>query len=354
MTFQGLARQAVAIQSDSMSEQMTAIEIGSPGGPEVLRPVALPRPVPGEGEVVIRVAAAGINAPDLQQRRGSYPPPPGASPLPGLEVSGIVAAAGPDATRHAVGDRVVALCNGGGYAEYVAVPEGQALPLPARLDFTTGAALPETWFTIEQTLMMRAGVSEGMHVLVHGAAGGIGGAAVALAAARGANVIAIVSSPDKADYVATLGATAVIDRKKEDVVARVRELTGSRGVDRIVALVGGETLAHDVELAATEGVILLLATLGGSATTINAGLVVGKRLSILGSTLRPQPRAVKAAVAASLARNVWPDLVAGRIALPLVRTVPLAEAAAAHAAMEAPGHFGKIVLVTPLGAAGAA
>ncbi len=194
MTFQGLAGQAPALQSDAMSDMMTAIEISAPGGPEVLRPVELPRPAPGDGEVLIRVAAAGINAPDLQQRRGSYPPPAGASPLPGLEVSGVVAAVGPDASRYAVGDRVIALCNGGGYAEYVAVPEGQALPLPERLDFATGAALPETWFTIEQTLMLRAGVTEGMHVVVHGAAGGVGGAAVALSAARGANVIAIVSS----------------------------------------------------------------------------------------------------------------------------------------------------------------
>ena len=334
----------------TMPETMNAIAFDAPGGPEVLALRPLPVPFPGPGEVLIRVAAAGVNSPDLQQRRGRYDPPPGASPLLGLEAAGEIVALGEGSTRFNLGTPVTALCNGGGYAEYVVVPEGQALPLPAGWSVLDAAALPETYFTIQQTLVMRAGLGAGMTVLIHGAAGGIGGAAIGICRACGAVPIAVVSSAAKADYARRLGATAIIDRSQQDIVAAVKDLTGGRGVDRIVDIVGAEAMAQNLEAAAVEGIIVQLATLGGARAEINAGLIVSKRLSILGSTLRPQPREVKAAIAASLATSVWPALRDGRIAPPLIRRFALADAADAHRAMEERGHFGKIVLLTPFGA----
>lgn len=334
----------------SVPREMAAINFRAPGGPEVLRRLTLDTPLPGPGEVLIRVAGAGINSPDLQQRRGRYDPPPGASPILGLEVGGEIAALGEGASRFALGDKVVALCNGGGYAEYVAVPEGQALPLPAGLDLLVGAALPETYFTIQQTLVMRAGLTAGMSVLVHGAAGGIGGAAIVISRIYGARPIAVVSSADKAGYAESLGALAIIDRSREDYVAKTLELTEGRGADRIVDIVGGQNMAHNMEAAATEGVIVQLATLGGPRAEVNAGLLVSKRLSIFGSTLRPQPREVKAAIAASLADRVWPALAAGQVPTPRVQYYAFDDVFHAHKAMEQHDHFGKIVLVTAFGA----
>ena len=331
------------------TQTMLAVTISTPGGPDVLQQITIPIPASRPGEVLIRVAAAGVNAPDLAQRRGHYDPPPGASPLPGLEVSGVVAALGPGASRHALGDRVVALCNGGGYAEFVAVPEGQVLPLPQNLGFTTGAALPETYFTIQQTLIMKAGVSAGMSVLIHGAAGGLGGAGIVIASLYGASVFAVVSSEEKAVYARALGAAAVIDRRDEDVVTRIKALTDGRGVDRVVDIVGAATLAGSIAATAVEGHILVLATLAGAHAEINAGLIVGRRLTLHGSTLRPQTPATKAAIATSLTDKVWPALAAGKLPLPRLETFPLADAALAHRSMEAPQHFGKTVLVTDFG-----
>jgi NADPH2:quinone reductase len=333
----------------TIPNDMIAIEIATHGGPEVLTPRAMPVPEPGMGEVLIRVAAAGVNAPDLAQRRGAYPPPPGASPLPGLEVSGEIAALGPGAERFALGDAVVALTNGGGYAEYVAVPEGQVLPLPRGWSPVAGAAVPETYFTVQQTLVMKAGLIPGLSVLVHGAAGGLGGAAIAIATAYGASAIGVVSSLEKAAYVRSLGATETIDRRHEDVVARVKTITGGRGVDRVVDIVGGATLGISLAAAAVEAHILVLATLGGAHAEVNAGLIVGRRLTLHGSTLRPQPPAVKGAIAESLRANIWPKLESGAIVEPRIETFPLADAAAAHASMERPSHFGKTVLVTDFG-----
>jgi putative PIG3 family NAD(P)H quinone oxidoreductase len=335
----------------SVPSEMIAVEIAAHGGPEVLTPRAMPVPAPGMGEVLIRVAAAGVNAPDLAQRRGTYPPPPGASPLPGLEVAGEIAALGPGAERFALGDMVVALTNGGGYAEYVAVPEGQVLPLPRGWSPVAGAALPETYFTIQQTLVMKAGLTAGQSVLVHGAAGGLGGAAIAIATAYGASAIGVVSSAEKAAYVRSLGATETIDRRHEDIVGRVKAITGGRGVDRVVDIVGGATLGVSLAAAAVEAQILVLATLSGAQAPINAGLIVGRRLTLHGSTLRPQPSAVKAAIAESLRANIWPKLESGSIVEPKIETFPLANAAAAHASMERPAHFGKTVLVTDFGRA---
>lgn len=321
---------------------MTAISIDRPGGPEVLTPMELPLPVPGPEEVLIRVAAAGINAPDLGQRRGSYNPPPGASPLPGLEVSGEIVG---------TGERVVALCNGGGYAEFVCVPRGQVLPLPHGWSFAAGATLPETFFTVEQTLVMRAGLAAGMQVLIHGAAGGIGGTAIQVCRLVGANPIAVVSSPAKADYVRTLGATDIIDHSTEDFVARARELTGGRGVDRVLDMVGGDYLPRNIEASARGGHIIQIASLDGRKSEISAGALVMKWLTLSGSTLRPQDSAAKAAIAQSLRETVWPALADGRIRPPRIRATLLANAARAHEAMEQRENFGKIVLVTAFGAA---
>lgn len=329
--------------------EMTAIAITEFGGPEVLKPVRLPVPQPGRGEVLIRVAAAGLNAPDLGQRRGTYNPPPDASPLPGLEVGGEIAAIGQGVRGWSLGDQVVALTHGGGYAEYVAVPAGQVLPLPAGWSMLAGAALPETFFTIEQTLVMRAGLAPGMQVLIHGAAGGIGGAAIQIARLHGANPIAIVSGPEKAAYARALGAAETIDRSREDFVARTLSITDGKGADRIVDIVGGDTLDRNIRASSRFGHIVIVSTLGGPKAEINASLILMKQLTLSGSTLRPQSREVKAAIARSLAKSAWPALANGRIVRPRIRALPLAEAARAHVELEKPGNYGKLILVTPWG-----
>jgi NADPH2:quinone reductase len=330
--------------------EMTAIVAARPGGPEVLSGERIETPVPRAGEVLIRVAAAGINAPDLAQRRGAYPPPPGASPLLGLEVAGEIAALGADVAGWAVGDRAVALCNGGGYAEYVAVPAGQVLPAPRGWSLAAAAALPETFFTVMQTLVMRSGLGEGMSVLVHGAAGGIGGAALQLSRHYGARPIGIVSSPERAAYATSLGAVATIDRKTEDFAERTLALTEGKGADRVVELVGGGTLGQSIRASARFGHIVQVATLGGSEATIDVRRLMASQLTLSGSTLRPQTPAVKAAIAARLRAEVWPALEDGRIRRPRTRALPLAEAARGHALMEDPVSYGKIVLLTVWGA----
>lgn len=329
--------------------EMTAIAITAFGGPEVLQPVTMPVPQPGPGEVLIRVAAAGLNAPDLGQRRGTYNPPPDASPLPGLEVGGEIAALGAGAAGFHVGESVVALTHGGGYAEYVAVPAGQVLPLPRNWSMFTAAALPETIFTIEQTLAMRAGLAPGMHVLIHGAAGGIGGAAINRVRIAGAHPIAIVSNAEKADYVRALGAADVIDRSSEDFVARTLSITDGKGADRIVDLVGGETLDKNIRASARFGHIVMVATQGGAKAEINVALAMMKQLTLSGSTLRPQTREAKAAIAASLRKNLWPALEDGRFIAPRIRALPFVEAARGHAELEKSSNYGKLILVTRWG-----
>ncbi|MDB5561770.1 MAG: NAD(P)H-quinone oxidoreductase [Hyphomicrobiales bacterium] len=331
--------------------EMTVITISTPGGPEVLLPQHAPVPEPAEGEVLIRVAAAGVNYPDLLQRQGKYDPPRGHSLLPGLEVSGIVAKLGPGVIDVAVGDRVVALCNGGGYAEFVAVPAGQVLPLPEGVDLISGAALPETFFTIEQTLVMRAGLEPGMTVLIHGAAGGIGGAAVLISRALGAEPIAVVSTEQKAAYVRSLGVELVIDHSKDDFVAGTLALTEGKGADRVVNIAGGDMLARNIAASARFGAIVQLAGLGGDKAEISIGQFMGRALTLIGSTLRPQSSTTKAAIAQSLRQKIWPAFAQGRIGLPRIRTFPLEAAADAHRAMEQREHFGKIVLVTAFGQA---
>ena len=326
--------------------EMSAIVATGSGGPDVLRLGTLPVPEPLLGEVLIRVAAAGVNAPDLAQRRGDYPPPPGHSTTLGLEVSGEIAIAAGD---WAVGDKVVALTNGGAYAEYVAVPAGQVLPVPANWALTDAAALPETWFTITQTLVMRTGLSSGMTLLITGAAGGLGGAAIQVANILGAESIALVSSAEKATYVQSLGARAVIRHDTEDVLARVLELTGGRGADRILDMVGGDATSRHIDAAARFGHIVLVATLAARDANLPLYKMTGKQLTLSGSTLRHQSTETKAAIAARLRADLWPALGDPALPHPKIRVFPLADAAAAHRAMEERGNFGKIILTTDFG-----
>jgi NADPH2:quinone reductase len=320
---------------------MSAIVADAPGGPEVLRLATVPRPVPKPGEVLIRVTGAGVNAPDLSQRRGDYPPPEGHSPILGLEVAGtIVVPAG----EWREGDEVVGLTNGGGYAEYVAVPAGQLLPKPPNWLLADAAALPETWFTITQTLVMRAGLAPAMSVLIYGAAGGLGGAAIVIAGTLGAVPIAVVSSAEKADYALGLGARAVIRRDREDIVARTRELTGGKGADRILDIAGGNVTRDNIDAAARFGHIVLASTLSAREATLPLNKVVQRQLTLSGSTLRHQSPETKVAIAAKIRRDLWPALADPALPRPRIATFPLARAADAHRAMERPDHLGKIVL----------
>ena len=327
---------------------MYAVPISEPGGPEVLKVQEMDVPVPGPGEVLIRVAAAGVNGPDLAQRRGHYAPPPGASPLPGLEVSGEIVAQGPGAGTLPVGALVMALTNGGGYAEYVAVPQGQVLPIPKNWTVLEAAALPETWFTVTQTLVMRAGLSAGMNVLVHGAAGGIGGAAIQIARILGARPIAVVSSPEKADYATSLGATAII-QSSDDIAAEVKNLTNGHGVDRIVDIVGGTMAAINVAAAAHGAHILQVSTLEGGNAAIPLRQMMAKSITLSGSTLRPQSAETKAAIADRISADLLPALSDPNWMKPRITSFPLEEAARAHELMEGRGHIGKNVLVTAFG-----
>ncbi|MFD2647309.1 NAD(P)H-quinone oxidoreductase [Devosia albogilva] len=333
----------------SIPDTMIAIAISTPGAPEVLQPVTTAVPECADDQVLIRVAAAGVNGPDLAQRAGNYDPPPGASPLPGLEVAGEIVAVGGDVAGLEVGDRVMALTNGGGYAEYVAVPHGQVLPVPEGWSFAEAAALPETWFTVTQTLVMRAGLLPGMTVLAHGAAGGIGGAAVQIATFLGARAIGVVSSPEKAAYAHELGAAAVIDTSRENLAERVMALTENLGVDRIVDLVGGDMAALNVKISARNGHIVQVSTLGGGTASVPLRAIMAKGLTLSGSTLRPQTSATKAAIADRIRTDLLPRLAEGRLPRPRITRFPLAVAAEAHRHMESRTHIGKLVLETAFG-----
>lgn len=326
---------------------MQAVAISLPGGPEALQIHNWPTPQLGPNDILIRVAAAGVNGPDLAQRRGHYDPPPGASPLPGLEVSGHVAAVGEAVSDWQIGDRVMALTNGGGYAQYVSVPGGQVLPVPADWSLNEAASLPETWFTITQTLVMRAGLTAGMTVLVHGAAGGIGSAAIQIATILGARAIAVVSSAEKADYARRLGAFATIDYTSEDVAARARDLTDGRGVDRVVDIVGGEMAAANISASAIGGHIVQVSTLQAGDATVPLRALMARQLTISGSTLRPQTAETKAAIATRIRTDFLPALSRPGFIRGSVTSFPLTQAAEAHRAMEARGHLGKIVLTVP-------
>lgn len=334
----------------TLPADMNAIVIARPGGPEELELQRYPLPACRDGEVLIRIAAAGVNGPDLAQRRGHYDPPPDASPLLGLEVAGEIAARGHGVSGWQVGDQVMALANGGGYAEYVAVPAGQVLPVPDNWTLREAAALPETWFTVTQTLVMRAGLEPGMWVLVHGAAGGIGGAAIQIATILGARAIAVVSSPAKADYARRLGAMATIDYTSEDIVARALALTGGTGVDRVVDIIGGPMAERNIAASARGGHIVQVSTLDGASASISLRTIMAKQLTLSGSTLRPQTPAPKAAIADRIRADLLPALSRPGFVKPAVTSFPLEAAAQAHRAMEARSHVGKIVLETAFGA----
>ncbi|WP_434220905.1 NAD(P)H-quinone oxidoreductase [Paralimibaculum aggregatum] len=319
---------------------MTAIEHGQGGGPEVLVPAARPVPVPGPGEVLVKVTAAGVNGPDLMQRRGLYPPPKGASDLLGLEVSGEIVGLGEGATRWEVGDRICALTNGGGYADCVTVLEGHCLPLPPGVPERDAAGLPETYFTVWSNFFHHAAPPEGGLMLVHGGAGGIGSTAIQLGAALGLRVFA-TEAAGGLDFCRGLGAERAIDYASEDFVEIVR---AAGGADLILDIVGGPTIAKNIKAARHDARIVNLAYNAGSEVTLNMMPVMLKRLVLTGSTLRSRPDAFKAAVARELEDRVWPLFGAGRLK-PVTHTVlPLAEAAEAHRLMESAGHRGKILL----------
>ena len=324
---------------------MTAVEIAQPGGPDVLNPVSLPVPQPGAGELLIKVAAAGINRPDVLQRKGVYPPPPGASPLPGLEVAGTVAAVGPDVAGWTVGDGVCALLAGGGYAEYAGAPAPQCLPVPAGLSKVEAAGLPETVFTVWTNLFERAGLKAGETVLIHGGSSGIGTTAIQMAKAFGARVLTTAGSEEKCAACRDLGADRAVNYRSEDFVEACREETGGRGVDVVLDMVGGAYIERNIEALAFEGRHVSIAFLGGAKVTLNMQKMMVKWLTLTGSTLRPRSVDAKGAIAAALKREVWPLIADGRLRVVVHTTVPLQQASAAHALMESSTHIGKIVLV---------
>lgn len=328
----------------SVPREMTAVEISAPGGPEVLRPVTRPVPVPGAGEILIKVAAAGVNRPDALQRAGAYDPPPGASDLPGLECAGHVAALGPGVSQWAEGDAVCALLPGGGYAEYVVTPAAHALPVPEGLSMVQAAALCETFFTVWSNVFQRGNLQAGERFLVHGGSSGIGTTAIQLARLRGARVFTTAGSAEKCAACERLGAEVAINYREADYVAHLREVTEGAGIDVSLNMVGGEYIARDLKVLAADGRLVMIAFLQGPKVTLNLAPAMVKRLTITGSTLRPQSVAAKAAIAADLQREVWPHIASGRIGPVMDQSFPLERAAEAHARMEGSTHIGKIVL----------
>ena len=324
---------------------MICIEIAHPGGPEVLVPVERPTPAPAAGEVLIKVAAAGVNRPDVMQRLGKYPPPPGASDIPGLEVAGTVAKLGERIDRWKVGDELCALVSGGGYAEYCVAPSPQCLPVPRRTDLTAAAAIPETFFTVWTNLFERGRLKRGESVLIHGGSSGIGTTAIQLARAWSARVFATAGSAEKCRACEGIGAERCFNYREVDFAAGVRELTTGRGVDVVLDMVGAEYFARNVEVLAMEGRLVEIATLRGARTELNIQTMMQRRLTITGSTLRTRSVAEKGAIAAAVGEHVWPLLEAGTVKPILHRTFPLREAAAAHRVMEDGTHIGKLVLV---------
>jgi NADPH:quinone reductase len=320
---------------------MTAVEIAEPGGPEVLRAVERPVPEPADGEVLIRVEAAGVNRPDIMQRQGKYPPPPGASDLPGLDVAGaIVRGAG----RWQEGDRVCALVAGGGYAEYCAVPLPQVLPIPEGMDAIHAAAIPETYFTVWTNLFERGGLRSGDRVLIQGGTSGIGTTAIQLAREFGATVYATAGSDVKCAAAVALGASAAFSYRTEDFVERIAAETDGRGVDIVLDIVGGDYLPRNLRCLATNGRLVQIGLQGGVKSEIDLRLVLNKRLTVTGSTLRPRTPDEKGIIARQLEEHVWPLLAAGRVRPQVDRTFPLRDAAAAHRALESGEVIGKVVL----------
>jgi putative PIG3 family NAD(P)H quinone oxidoreductase len=329
-----------------LPQSMRYIDMAGPGGPEVLSLATGPVPQPGPGEVLIRVAAAGVNRPDVLQRTGSYPPPPGASPVLGLEVAGTVAALGPDVTEWHMGDPVCALVPGGGYAEYCVAPAPQCLPVPQGVSLVEAAGLPETFFTVWSNVFDRGRLKPGESFLVHGGSSGIGVTAIQLARAFGARVFATAGSPEKCAVCRELGAERATDYRQEDFAAVIKEATQGRGVDVILDMVGGPYIEKNLRSLAVEGRLVQIAFLQGSKVALDLVHLMMRRQTITGSTLRPRSVADKAAIAQSLREKVWP-LIEGKQVRPIIdRSFPLAEAAEAHRVMESSAHIGKILLTT--------
>jgi putative PIG3 family NAD(P)H quinone oxidoreductase len=323
---------------------MTAIVIRSPGGPEVLVPQERPVPAPGEHEVLVKVAAAGVNRPDVMQRKGLYPPPPGATDIPGLEIAGEVVALGPKVERWRPGDKLMGLVVGGGYAQFCPVHESHALPLPPPLSLVEAAAIPETVFTVWHNVFERGGLEAGETLLVHGGSSGIGTVAIQLAKARGARVITTAGTAAKCQACRALGADIAINYKDEDFVAATKAATDGRGADVILDMVGGDYIERNYEAAAVEGRVVQIAFQGSPKATVDFRRIMLKRLTHTGSTLRARAVADKSAIARAVEQNVLPLIAAGRMKPVIDSTFALAEAAQAHARMEASAHVGKIVL----------
>jgi len=324
-----------------MAQTMRAVEISKPGGPEVLVPVSRTQPEPGHGQVVIKVAYAGVNRPDALQRAGLYAPPPTASDLPGLEASGEVVAMGPGADGVALGDHVCALLPGGGYAEYVATPAAHCLPVPAGLGLKEAACLPETFFTVWTNVFMRGGLTAGERILIHGGSSGIGTTAIQLAAAFGARVFVTAGSDDKCQACVALGAEAAWNYKDSDFVALAQ---AEGGANLILDMVGGDYIPRNIKALADDGRLVQIAFLQGPKVEVNFAQLMTRRLTMTGSTLRPQSDLAKAEIARALLANVWPLLASGRVAPVMDQEFALEDAAAAHARMESSAHIGKIVL----------
>jgi putative PIG3 family NAD(P)H quinone oxidoreductase len=329
---------------EKLPAQMTVIGISKPGGPEVLLPERRNVPVPEPHEILIKVAAAGVNRPDVAQRSGSYPPPPGASDLPGLEVAGTVAAIGDGVSKHKIGDKVMSLVAGGGYAQYVIAPDAQAMAIPAALSIIEAGATPETLMTVWHNVFERGALQSGETILIHGGSSGIGTMAIQLAKAFGAKVIVTVGSKEKADACTKLGADHTINYKNEDFVAEVKTFTGGHGAEVILDMVGGDYIERNYDAAAVDGRIVQIAVLGGAKATVNFAKLMVKRLHHTGSTLRPRSPADKAAMVKAIEAKVLPLFREGKVKPLIDSTFPLEKAADAHRRMETSEHIGKIVL----------
>jgi len=325
-------------------ETMTAIEISEFGKPDVLKPTTRPVPAPGRGDVLIKVAFAGVNRPDCLQRMGLYAPPPGVTDIPGLEVAGEVIALGPDATRFKTGDRVTALLTGGGYSEYAVTHEQLCLPVPSALSLVESAALPETFFTVWSNVFDRAGLKAGETFLVHGGSSGIGTTAIQLASRLGARVMTTAGSAEKCQACLDLGAEVAVNYKTTDFVTEAKKFSGDKGVDVILDMVGGDYIGRNIKALAADGRLVNIAFLKGSTAEINFMPVMLKRLTLSGSTLRPRPVEAKAEIRQSLEKTVWPLIEQGYIHPVIHKTFPLADANLAHELMESSGHIGKIML----------
>lgn len=328
----------------SIPATQTVIAVPTPGGPEALVAETRAVPAPGPGEILVKIEAAGVNRPDVLQREGGYPPPKGASDIPGLEIAGTVAALGDGVSGFALGDAVVALLSGGGYAEWAVVDARCVLPLPKGLSMIEGAGIPETFFTVWSNVFDRAGLKPGEVFLIHGGTSGIGVTAIQLAKAFGATVIATAGGAAKCDRCRALGADLAIDYREQDFVKEVKEFTGGKGADVILDMVGGDYIERNHEAAAVEGRIVQIAFLRGSKATVNFMRVMLKRLTHTGSTLRARDAAFKGAIAAALREKVWPLIEAGRVEVVVDSTYPLAEVVEAHRRMETNAHVGKIIL----------